>query len=121
MEVREGKDRRLGGDSEKLLTLEEAAQRLEVTADDLQALIRQKKLASFRLGGHLLRVRRVDVEALLGERSERARSARAKNPTVTVKRSHPLRDRFTDFFYFNDFYLVAFLILLTLLAIILTL
>ncbi|MBI3318838.1 MAG: helix-turn-helix domain-containing protein [Candidatus Omnitrophica bacterium] len=101
MAVRQSEDRRLGGGPEKLLTLEEAAQRLGVPADDVEAMVRSGKLPSFRLGGSLLRVRLKDVELM--------------------KSSSSGWERFVDFLYFNDFYLVAVLIALTLLAVILAL
>lgn len=106
MEVGEGQGRRVGGGPEKLITLEEAARRLGVPADDVEAMIREGKLASFRLGGNLLRLRLGDVE-----------TARRRVPRASAG----LLDRVRDFFYFNDFYLIAFLIFLTLLAIIFSL
>ena len=106
MAIREEQDRRVGLNPEKLLTLEEAARRFSIPAGDLEAMIHQKKLPVFRLGGQLLRVRWRDLQGL---------QPRKIHPAV------PFRERVRDFFYFNDFYLVAFLILLTLLAIILTL
>ncbi len=106
MAVRPDEDRRVGGDSEKLLTLEEAARRLDVAPDDVEQMIQQGRLASFRLAGHLLRVRLGDVERVTARRR--------------AGRGRPW-DRVLDFFYFNDFYLVTLLILLTLLAVILTL
>lgn len=105
MAVRSGEDRRVGGEPEKLLTLEEAARRLHLPADDVEAMIRQGRLPSFRLGGTLLRVRLQDVEAM-GAPRRRSRTA--------------AWERVIDFFYFNDFYIVVLLLLLTLLAIILT-
>lgn len=105
MEVREGQDRRVGFDPEKLLTLEEAARRLGIPADDVEAAIREGRLAAFRLAGDLLRVRLGDVERM--------------RPRPAPRGS--LRDRLADFFYFNDFYLLAILILIALLAIIFTL
>ena len=109
MAVREVQSGRVGGHTEKLLTLEEAARRLGVPAAEVENLILAGKLSSFRLAGNLLRFRLRDVEALRLERESR----RSRPPS--------LFERVRDFFYFNDFYLVAFLILLTLLAIILTL
>ena len=99
----------MGGEPEKLLTLQEAARRLSLPADDVEVMIRDGKLPSFRLAGNLLRLKLRDVETLrLKQRPGRPRASRGL-------------ERISDFFYFNDFYLLAFLILLTLLAIILTL
>lgn len=121
MAVRSGEDRRVGGEPEKLLTLEEAARRLHLPADDVEAMIRQGRLASFRLGGSLLRVRLQDVQAIQGGRVIPV--DRQTSGTRVRARGRPgsAWERVVDFFYFNDFYIVVLLLLLTLLAIILTL
>ena len=119
MAVGEGEDRRVGGESEKLLTLQEAARRLGLPADDVEAMIRDGSLPSFRLAENLLRIHSRDVELLRARRQEGgARPAPASEPSGS---SHSPWERLIDFLYFNDFYLVALLILLTLLAIILAL
>ena len=109
MAVREVQSGRVGGHPEKLLTLEEAARRLGLPAEGIEELILQGKLPSFRLAGNLLRFRLRDVETLRLDRQKR----RLRRPS--------LLERIYDFFYFNNFYLIAFLILLTLVAIIFTL
>ena len=109
MAVREVQSGRVGGHPEKLLTLEEAAGRLGLPAEGIEELILQGKLPSFRLAGNLLRFRLRDVETLRLDRQKRR-----------LRRPSPL-ERIYDFFYFNNFYLIAFLILLTLVAIIFTL
>lgn len=119
MEVREGQDRRVGLDPEKLLTLEEAARRLGIPADDVEAAIREGKLSAFRLAGDLLRIRAGDLERF--GRSRGPASAAKAPSRRTAAPSGSLRERIADFLYFNDFYLLALLILITLLAIIFTL
>ncbi len=119
MEVREGKDRRVGFDPEKLLTLEEAARRLGIPADDVEAAIREGRLAAFRLAGDLLRIRLGDLERFGRSRAPSSPARAASSRTAASRGS--LRDRVADFFYFNDFYLLALLILIALLAIIFTL
>ena len=109
MAVREVQSGRVGGHPEKLLTLEEAVRRLGLPAEGIEELILQGKLPSFRLAGNLLRFRLRDVETLRLDRQKRR-----------LRRPSPL-ERIYDFFYFNNFYLIAFLILLTLVAIIFTL
>jgi len=115
VEVREGQGRRVGGGPEKLVTLEEAARLLKVPADDVEQMIREGRVPSFRLGGNLLRLRLRDVEALVPVRAGRGKPARRPEA------GSGLLDRVRDFFYFNDFYLIAFLLLLTLLAVIFSL
>lgn len=115
MAVRTGEDQRVGGGPEKLLTLEEAARRLHLPADDVEAMIRQGGLASFRLGGTLLRVRARDIDAL---QHKRLFPARAGHRSAVGGRPGTFWERLVDFFYFNDFYIVLLLLLLTLLTII---
>ena len=123
MAVRTEQDRRVGGDPEKLLTLEEAAKRLRVSPDEVEQMIQGGRLAAFRLGGHLLRVRLGAVERLRAPATAgRAPATRSTGvPSRGRSRIGRFGDRVLDFFYFNDFYLVALLLLLTLLAVILTL
>ena len=104
MAVRESENRRVGGGPEKLLTLEEAARRLGIPADDVEAMVKNGKLQAFRLGGALLRFRLQDVEAV---------RQKPKRPPSPVP-----QDRLLDFLYYNDFYLIALLVILTLLALI---
>ena len=110
MAVREVQSVRVGCHPEKLLTPEETARRLGLPAEKVEDLILEGKLPSFRLAGDLLRFRLRDVEKLRLQRQ--AKSAR---------RPASFFERIPDFFYFNNFYLIAFLILLTLVAIIYTL
>lgn len=109
MAVRESENRRVGGSPEKLLTLEEAARRLGIPADDVEAMVKSGRLSAFRLGGSLLRLRLQDVEAV----GQRQKPKAAPSPVP--------QDRLLDFLYYNDFYLISILVILTLLALILTL
>ncbi|MBI1952984.1 MAG: helix-turn-helix domain-containing protein [Candidatus Omnitrophica bacterium] len=101
----------MGGQPEKLLTLEEAARRLGVPADDVEAMIRSGKLTAFRLGGTLLRVRASDLEKAAGQRTPLAEPRPSGSPSRA--------GRWVEFFYFNDFYLIAVVAVLILLAVIL--
>lgn len=119
MAIRESENRRVGGDPEKLLTLEEAAKRLDIPPDDVEAMVRSGKLPAFHLGGSLLRIRLKDIEGVksaLSRVPDSLSSWRAPPPS----KSRAL-DRLWDFLYFNDFYLISILIILTLLAVILIL
>ena len=122
MAVREGENRQLGSQSEKLLTLEEAAKRLDLPADDVESMVRSGKLSSFRLGGNILRLKSSDVEAARAElaRLKTVSETAAVKPVLARESSAPAGpvDRFADFLYYNDFYIVGLLIILTLVAII---
>ena len=112
MAVREVQSGRVGGHQEKLLTPEETARRLGLKTEEVEDLILAGKLPSFRLAGNLLRFRLQDVERICLQRQPGKRPRRAASSLI---------ERVSDFFYFNSFYLIAFLILLTLVAIIYTL
>ena len=128
MAVQENKSRRLDHESEKLLTLEEAAKRLGLPPDDAEALIQKGRLPSFRLGGNFLRVRLKDVESVQAQllKARAAEKSKVQPAGSSSAAIAPLpkppessaSERLSDFFYFNDFYLLAFLVALVLLAII---
>ena len=130
MAVRENENRRVGGGAEKLLTLEETARRLGLPADDVEAMIRAGQLPAFRLGGSFLRIRQKDVESMYARMKKKRVPAQPERPPLPEEpRSAEIApmpnlskasawERLADFFYFNDFYLLAVLIILTLLAII---
>lgn len=120
MAVREEQDRRVGGLPEKLLSLQEAARRLDLGIPEMEELIRQGRIPSFRLGGNLIRIRLSDLEAHRGQEKSPQRFEVSRSSGFAVSRVS-LWERVADFLYFNDFYLIVFLILLTLLAIILNL
>ena len=109
MAVREGQDRQLGRRSKKFVTLEEAARRLDLPADDVEAMIRSGSLHAYRIGGHLVRLRLEDVEAIRLQQTD-------PSPDSSME-----QDRLTEFLYFNGFYVVAVLVVLTLIAVILAL
>ena len=108
MAVRESQDRQLGGYSKKFVTLEEAARRLNLPADDIEAMIRSGALQAFRIGGHLVRLRLEDIQAI----------SRQEAGTASPVSEH---DHLAEFLYFKGFYVVAFLVVLTLIALILAL
>ncbi len=108
MAVRESQDRQLGGYSKKLVTLEEAARRLDLPADDVEVMIRFGRLQAFRIGGSLVRLQVEDVEAI------RLQGMKTVSPVSE-------QDRLAEFLYFKGFYVVALLVVLTLIAIILAL
>ncbi|MCM8811982.1 MAG: helix-turn-helix domain-containing protein [Candidatus Omnitrophica bacterium] len=97
----------MGGQPEKLLSIEESARRLGKSVQEVQNLIRQGRLEVFRLGGNMVRLRLRDVEALGG---------RLQPPPKPAVRGSG--DRWLDFLYFNDFYIIGILLILTLLAVI---
>ena len=97
---------------EKLLTLEEASEVLGVPEGKLRAFVEKGELPAYKVGGQFLRFRKEQIEAI---RSEILGKVTEAPPTVLPKHhkkpdkaySQSAKDVFLDFFYFNDFYLIA--------------
>ena len=99
---------------EKLLTVEKVAERLGITAADVERLVAEGRLQAFRLGGQFVRFRARDVEALAVRRGRRG--ARHRRPADPEAR--PVwREQLREFFYLHDFYLMAALLTILLVAV----
>ncbi len=99
---------------DKLYTIEEAAVVLGVSEDRIKKLVENGNLPAYKIGGRFLRFRKEQVEAVRYE-------IHAKFGTKVVERAsrdylqktrgviypQSFLDRILDFFYFNDFYIVA--------------
>ena len=97
-----------------MLTTEETAQRLRTTVAGINQLVAQGKLSAYRLGGEFVRFRKDEVEAL-------ARTARQHHappaPLPSSAVNAGWRERLREFFYLHDFYLMAALLALLLIAV----
>ena len=99
---------------EKLLTLEEAASALGVSADQLKQMVAKGDLPAYKVGGQYLRFRKEQIEAIQnGIKAPRAAPAKEAPVKVRPKKSaegssysDSLSDRVLDFLYFKDFYII---------------
>lgn len=96
---------------EKLLTVREAAQLLGVSEKDILTLEQEKAISAHKVGGVYLRFKR--EELLEFRKTSRHRLPAADTPVI----DSPL-DKIRDFFYLNDFYIAAILIIAILLFVI---
>ena len=127
---------------EKLLTIKEVASYLKVSEDEVKRLVDIGEIPAYKIGGSFLRFRREHLDAIRSEISdiEKGTPAPAKLiPSPSEKSSHPYTElereikrrepitrqydytfveRIKDFFYFNDFYIVSFVIIAVLLYVI---
>lgn len=117
---------------EKLLTLQELSQYLGVSEERIIALVDNKVISAYKIGGELLRFRKEQIEAIRAEiesrlaDSDRIQVSEArKNVKERAESSGSaagevtLRDRVADFFYFNDFFIVSGALIVLLLVFIL--
>lgn len=93
---------------EKLLTIREVSQLLNISEREVIELAEEGKLPAYKIGGIYLRFKREQVE-------EFKKRNLKKSHLVT----HSFRERFREFIYFNDFYILTAFIILWMLIIIL--
>ncbi|MGD9014914.1 MAG: helix-turn-helix domain-containing protein [Candidatus Omnitrophota bacterium] len=94
-------------DQNKLLTIREAAEVLGVTDQEIIDLVEEGKIPAYKIGGVYLRFKPEHIQQV------------RQKITPPSKAKVSLADRLHDFFYFNDFYILAVLIIILMLIIIL--
>jgi excisionase family DNA binding protein len=93
--------------SDKLLTLKEAACCLRLTEKQVRRLVREGKIPAYQIGGMYLRFEEDNIFALRGKYGGSIKNDERKRNTENKSYAGPLFLRIKDFFYFNDFYLIA--------------
>lgn len=97
---------------EKLLTVREASLILGISEKEVLELAESGAIPAYKVGGVYLRFKREQIQ-------EYKRSLKPFSPKAGASAGYPLRDKISDFFYFNDFYILTVLIIILLLVIIL--
>lgn len=98
--------------AEKLLTIREVSQKLGINESEVVQLAESGQLPAYKVGGVYLRFKKEQVENYM----KYAQISDKQRPDLN---SYPLKDRVADFFYFNDFYILAGIVILLMLAVIL--
>lgn len=122
---------------EKLFSIKEVADYLKISEEEVKRLVDIGEIPAYKIGGSFLRFRREQLDAVKSEISliegevpepasgdQRRRAANTAAHPYTdmerdVKRREPLArqydytfpERIKDFLYFNDFYILSFLII----------
>jgi len=104
---------------EKLLTKKEAAEYLGIPEKQIDELVGEGKLPAYRIGNKFLRFKHEHLDALglTERRAVRHRpssSTRERKPVASHDQT--VADRVADLLYFNDFYIISFLIITGLIA-----
>ena len=116
----------------KLLTLKELSEYLGIKEEKIAELVEKKIILAYKIGGELLRFRKEQLDATRREIESRITdddrivvgvddtSSKEVQKTITDawQEDDTFRDRVADFFYFNDFYIVAGLFIFLLLYVI---
>ena len=96
--------------SAQYITVRETSQLLGITEKKVMDLVDEGGLQAYRIAGQFLRLKKSEVLNLFN-------SGTVANETIQYQYS--TAERITDFFYYNDFYIIAFAIITGLLYIIL--
>ena len=97
---------------EKLLTVRDVASILNISEKEVMDLAESGQLPAYKIGGVYLRFRKEQVFDF----RKKSQSFLAKPEEQT---HYPLKDKISDFFYFNDFYCLTALLVVILLFVIL--
>jgi len=98
---------------EKLLTVRDASIILGISEKEVVDLAEKGAIPAYKIGGVYLRFKKEQIQAF--KKSTKPPSFKSQ---TQANKDYPLKDRISDFFYFNDFYILAILIIILLLAII---
>jgi len=97
---------------EKLLTVREVSLLLSISEKEVMDLAESGLIPAYKVGGVYLRFKREQVQ-------EYQRSFRSPVDKHAASQKNTFADSFSDFFYFNDFYILAASLIIILLAVIL--
>ncbi len=97
---------------EKLLTIREVSTMLGIPEKEVMDLSDSGTIPAYKIGGVYLRFKRQEIEIY----RRKIKPAQHKEP---VENKYALRDRISDFFYFNDFYILTFILIGLILTVIL--
>jgi excisionase family DNA binding protein len=95
--------------NEQFITVRETAQVLGISEKKVMDMIETQKLQAYRIADQFLRLKKSEVLAIRNTGS-------VVNENVKFQYTSP--ERMSDFFYFNDFYIAALIVICALLGVI---
>jgi len=96
---------------EKLLTVRDVSAILGLSEKEVLDLTGKGSIPAYKIGGVYLRFKRSQIE-------EFKKTSKPSQPRHKASSPYPLFDKLNDFFYFNDFYILAILIIALILLVI---
>ena len=105
--------------SDKLLTLKEAAECLHLTEKQVRRLVSEGKIPAYHVGGMYLRFKEENVFSLRAKFGGKPIHENIKRHDRMSGVKNSLVSNARDFLYFNDFYIIAALIIIFFIYIIL--
>jgi len=105
--------------SDKLLTLKEAAECLHLTEKQVRRLVSEGKIPAYQIGGMYLRFKEENIFSLRAKFGGKLMNENIKTHDSISGIKNPLVSGVRDFLYFNDFYIIAAVLIIFLIYIIL--
>jgi excisionase family DNA binding protein len=105
--------------SDKLLTLKEAAECLRLKEDQVRKLVHEGTIPAYQIGGMYLRFKEENIFALRSKFGGKPVQAGPKKSDKMSEIKNPFIAGMRDFLYFNDFYIIAGMLIIFLVYIIL--
>ena len=96
---------------EKLLTIREVSILLGISEKEVIELSENGIIPAYKIGGVYLRFKRQQIE-------DYRKKIRLDSQKNAISENYNLKDRVSDFFYFNDFYILSVLLVILLLFVI---
>ena len=129
--------------AEKLISIKEVADYLKVSEEEVKRLVDSGEIPAYKIGDTFLRFRKEQIDALKSEIAEveekepqaimkpaldqkghvthpytqLEREIKRKEPS-TRRYDYTMIERVKDFFYFNDFYIISFMLIVFLMYLI---
>jgi excisionase family DNA binding protein len=105
--------------SEKLLTLKEAAECLHLEEKDVRRLVNEGKISAYHICGMYLRFKEENIFSVRGKYGGKLTHKHKEGKNQSQVSLNPAISGIRDFFYFNDFYIIAGILVVFLIYIIL--
>lgn len=104
--------------SEKLLNIEQIAKYLGLSRQKVKDLVDEGVIPAYRIAGSFLRFDTKEVDGVRDHILKAAQVPVIKERSYAEKSKSTFKDRFKDFFYFNDFYIVCAILITIILVLI---
>jgi len=96
---------------EKMLTVRDVSLFLSISEKDVMDLAESGKIPAYKVGGVYVRFKREQVEKY-------RKSTAAPSNEIYTSRQYSFKEKISDFFYFNDFYILSLIVILLIVFII---
>lgn len=103
--------------TEKLLNLDEVCEYLNISEKELRLLVEKGKIPAYRLGGTILRFKKEQIDEIKQQGVPQLTEIE-KSTEVSAAAGYSRGEKFKDFLYYYDFYILALIIIGILVSII---